>query len=119
MPTLAKIQTAQISLDNLIKNSFTIQRLPEAERNKLIAHIKALPQEKQKQVAEALLKEQTELEDIDKTAAEKRKVVAEQSTAKIKEETVHCKREFRKNRETAVEKEEAAQETDILKKLDN
>lgn len=119
MPALAKIKTAQISLDDLIKNSFTIQRLPEVERKKLIEHIKALPQEKQKQVADALLKEKTELEAVDKNAADKRKAVAENSVAKIKEETIHCKRTFRKNREVAAEKEEAAQETDILKKLNN
>ncbi len=45
--------------------------------------------------------------------------IKNQLPAKIKEETVHCKRTFRKNKEEVVEKEEVEKETDILKKLDN
>ena len=63
MPRLAKIQTQKTSLNDVIQGSLTIQSLPEEERKKVIEKILALPTEKQKEVAEILLKEKEKLEE--------------------------------------------------------
>lgn len=76
MPPLAKIKTKQISLDELIKTSVTLNALPEAERRKAIVRIKALPKEEQKKVAEVLLKERTKVEETQEHATtEKQKII--------------------------------------------
>lgn len=118
MPQVAKIQTTQVSLDELIKNSVTINALPEAEKRKVIARIKALPKSEQKKVAEVLLKEKTRAEEIQQEYSRDINQLTQKYSTEIKTYVRKKKKEIRVEQEGTDRQADEAQKEQILKEIE-
>lgn len=114
MATLARIQTVKVSLDDLIKNSLTIQSLPEAERRKFIDHVKALPKDKKKEIAQTLLEERSRIEEVDTVTQDERKRILEQVEKDFKGEVKRSMRKITAENEKMERKHEEKQIETLL-----
>ncbi|MBI2464385.1 hypothetical protein HYV57_05505 [Candidatus Peregrinibacteria bacterium] len=119
MAVLAKVATQKVSLNELLQHSLTVQSLSEEERQKFIEHVKALPKDKQREVADVLLNEANQLNKIEETLIPERKAILEKYTKDMNEAKKKCIRLLQQKIEEKERKKETQTEKNILKKLDD